>query len=74
MLLLKDSESMISDKISKQKKETEQIISVLTKVWPLLLKTCQDNILQLDTSTREVVVKLGQLLNKDVTSLTSPNI
>jgi len=26
MLLLKDSESMISDKISKQKRETEQII------------------------------------------------
>lgn len=74
MLLLKDSESMISDKISKQKKETEHIISVLTKVWPLLLKTCQDSILHLDSSTREVVVKLGQLLNKDVTSLTSSNI
>ena len=74
MLLLKDSESMISDKITKQKKETEQIISVLTKVWPMLMKTCQDNILQLDSSSREVVVKLGQLLNKDVSSLTSPNI
>ena len=74
MILLKDSESMISDKIAKQKKETEQIISVLTKVWPLLLKTCQDNILQLDSSTREVVVKLGQLLNKDVTTLISSNI
>ena len=74
MLLLKESETMISDKITKQKKETEQIISILTKLWPLLIKTCQDNILQVDSSTREVVVKLGQLLNKDVSSLTKANI
>ena len=45
MLLLKESETMITDKIGKQKKETEQIISVVSKLWPLLMKTCQENIL-----------------------------
>jgi hypothetical protein len=47
---------------------------VLAKLWPLLIKTCQDNILQVDSASREVVVKLGQLLNKDVTTLISPKI
>ena len=65
---------MITEKIGKQKKETEQIISVITKLWPLLMKTCQDNILQVDAQSREVLVKLGQILNKDVSQLTSPNI
>ena len=47
---------------------------MLAKLWPLLIKTCQDNILQVDSASREVVVKLGQLLNKDVTTLISPKI
>ena len=74
MLLLKESEALITDKIGKQKKETEQIISVVTKLWPLLMKTCQDNILSVDAQSREVLVKLGQILNKDVSQLTNPNI
>ena len=38
MLLLKDSELMITDKIGKQKKETDQIMLILTKLWPLIMK------------------------------------
>ncbi len=48
MGLLKESENMISERINRQKKETEQIIQVLNKLWPLLMKTCQENILSVD--------------------------
>ena len=39
MGLLKESESMITEKIGKQKKETDQIMSILNKTWPLLMKS-----------------------------------
>ena len=74
MLLLKESEGAISEKIGKQKRETEQIIQVVTKLWPLLMKACQDNALQVDAQSREVMVKLGQMLGKDVSPLTAPQI
>jgi hypothetical protein len=38
MVLLKDSETMITEKIGKQKKETDQIIHILNKIWPLIVK------------------------------------
>ncbi len=39
---------------------------VLTKVWPFMIKNVQG----IDPQTRDVLMKLGQILGKDVTPLT----
>lgn len=70
MVLLKDSETMITEKIGKQKKETDQIIHILNKIWPLIVKAVQEDHQQtVDTQTKEILVKLGQILGKDVEAL-----
>jgi regulator of replication initiation timing len=39
MQLLQESETLITEKIGKQKRETDQIMSILAKLWPLLMRT-----------------------------------
>ncbi len=61
---------MISEKITKQKKETEQIIKILEKLWPLMQKiVLMDSRQGADQQTKNVLISLGQILGKDTAIL-----
>lgn len=54
MSLLKESESTVSERISASKKETEQILKILNKLWPFLHKLISLEIHKLDSQTKDV--------------------
>lgn len=63
--LLKDSEANVSDRIQKSKKETEHILKVLNKLWPLLQRLITADSSRVDGQTREVLKALGDMLGKN---------
>jgi len=48
---------MVTEKIQKHKRETDQLLQILNKLWPVLLKVTQlDNI---DKQTKDILLVLG---------------
>lgn len=60
---------MVSDKIQKQKRESEQILQILNRLWPLMQKIVQMESKSIDQNTRNVLLTLGELLGRDVTAI-----
>jgi len=60
MQLLKESEINVIDKISKQKKETDLLLSLIQKVWPVLSRSSP----QFDQQTRDSLNKLASVMGQ----------
>lgn len=60
---------MVSDKIQKQKRESEHILQILNKLWPLMQKIVQMDSKSIDQNTRNVLLTLGELLGRDVSTI-----
>jgi hypothetical protein len=69
--LLKDSEANVSERIQKSKRETEHILKVLNKLWPLLQRLITVDGSTIDSQTKEVLKALGDMLGKNIDHIDS---
>ena len=53
--MLKESDVLMSQRHQQSKLEMDQILAVLNKIWPLILKSLQVDMSQIDNDTREVI-------------------
>lgn len=70
---MKQSESAVAEKITRQKKETEQILKILNKLWPLMEKMAKSEEAGVDEQTKEVLAALGSMLGKETSQLLASN-
>lgn len=62
---MKESELAVNDKIQKQNKETDQILKIFNKLWPLFQKFVAKDAKIIDKGTRDVLRLLGEMMGKD---------